>query len=374
MLDFWEFVMSSHNLLGFSFLERLQKRKLQRQLRDLAEHTTKSIQADLLCLDPAIQQTIIQQTGLVLPRQQQESYLDECAPISALWAADLLVIKYLPYSDLIARLWLIRDKYYSLVHEDVYKTYLASLPDELSDLNLKTRFLNIASDSASSDPQDLQDFEAAIRSDATNLARQIQRLNYYKVLRLNSIYATKKSTLNITFAVLLLTATLSYMLFGNTQFETIQSMKDYAIPIATVFAGMIGSCMSLLQRTERASSAPSQFNDSVLDAMDIELSMSRRYIASLVLSGGIFACLIYLLAVSGIVKDIIPFLPKFSQSDQITVELSAHALSAVFGLQQKVSISQYALMMIWGFMAGFAERLVPDTLDSIMNKAKIKKD
>jgi hypothetical protein len=29
-----------------------------------------------------------------------------------------------------------------------------------------------------------------------------------------------------------------------------------------------------------------------------------------------------------------------------------------------------SLMLVWAFMAGFAERLVPDTLDSLMEKAK----
>jgi len=60
--------------------------------------------------------------------------------------------------------------------------------------------------------------------------------------------------------------------------------------------------MSLLQRTEKASGAPSSFNDSALDAMDIKLSMSLWYVLSLVFSGAVFATILYLLAASNILR------------------------------------------------------------------------
>jgi hypothetical protein len=143
--------------------------------------------------------------------------------------------------------------------------------------------------------------------------------------------------------------------------------QDFSLAVLTIFSGMIGSCMSLLQRTEKASGAPSSFTDSVLDAMDIKLSISIKYFLSLIFSGAIFATILYLLAVSGAftLGDLFPKLELRTDSIVCSEPIGIRALFSCVKSEPK-----NAMMLVWAFLAGFAERLVPDTLDSLMEKAK----
>jgi hypothetical protein len=134
---------------------------------------------------------------------------------------------------------------------------------------------------------------------------------------------------------------------------------------------MIGSCMSLLQRTEKASNAPSSFTDSALDAMEVKVSMSIGYLISLIISGAIFATILYLLAVSDslVLGDLFPTLALDVNSPFCSQPIGIDVLFGCIKAEPK-----NALMLIWGFLAGFAERLVPDTLDSLVEKAKKPKE
>jgi hypothetical protein len=116
--------------------------------------------------------------------------------------------------------------------------------------------------------------EEAIRCDIINLTRQTQRLNYCKLLRLDSIYKVKGIIMGALFYVLVLMAGSLILLYNYDFSDENLKPQHFSLAVVTLFSGMIGSCMSLLQRTEKASSSPSSFTDSVLDAMDIKLSMS----------------------------------------------------------------------------------------------------
>lgn len=348
--------------------------------KGLLEKIGAVIHADLLCLNETDRQDILNQVGI---SNQSFTHGFQVESISNLWSIELLIINKLQCADLIARLWAVRQKFHSQVGDGVYNNYLASLPDELTETKLKTLIAKQFDDNTHTAPPtdqagivpalDCIKLEAAIRGDITNVTRQSQRLSYYKLLRLESIYKVKGTILTVLFTILLLMASSLFVLYGYGAAEFgFKDFKpqDFSLVVLTIFSGMIGSCLSLLQRTERASGAPSSFTDSVLDAMDIKLSMSLLYVLSLILSGAIFATILYLLAVSGTftLGELLPKLELITDSGVCKESIGIRALFCC--IKFKASNS---LMLVWAFMAGFAERLVPDTLDSLMEKARKSK-
>lgn len=335
------------------------------------------IHADLLCLNKADREELLNEVG-ISPDTFTQGFQFES--FSYLWSIELLIINKLNRADLVARLWTVRQKFHSQVGDDVYRTYVSSLADELTEEKVKvliTREFNEQEPIAASGQQgelptvDGNKLEDAIRSDIINLTRQTQRLNYCKLLRLESIYKVKGIILSMLFSVLVLMVVSLFLLYRYDFSDENLKPQHFSLAIVTIFSGMIGSCMSLLQRTEKASGAPSSFTDSVLDAMDIKLSMSLWYILSLIFSGAIFAGILYLLAVSGtftLLGALGELLPK------LILQTNSAVCSEPIGVRALFSCVQFepqnAMMLVWAFLAGFAERLVPDTLDSLMEKAK----
>ncbi len=92
------------------------------------------IHADLLCLNKADREEILIQAGIspdaFIQGFQFESF-------SYLWSIELLIINKLKRADLVARLWTVRKKFHSQVGDDVYRTYVSSLADELTEEKIK---------------------------------------------------------------------------------------------------------------------------------------------------------------------------------------------------------------------------------------------
>ncbi len=357
--------------------------------RVLMDKLGEMIHADLLCINKSDREEILNQVGISLEAFTQSFQVES---FSNLWSIELLIINKLNRADLVARLWSVRKKFHSQVGDDVYQAYVSSLADELTEEKIKALIakefneqasIPVADQKGSVPPADCIKLEEAIRGDIINITRQSQRLSYYKLLRLDSIYKVKGIILFVLFSVLVLMFMAMFILYGyDFSNKHLQSLfwlyrfylsdndlkpQDFSLVVLTIFSGMIGSCMSLLQRTEKASGAPSSFTDSALDAMDIKLSMSLWYVLSLVFSGAIFATILYLLAASNIftLGDLFPKLTFQNDSIACRERIGIRVLFSCVKSDPKNT-----MMLVWAFMAGFAERLVPDTLDSLMEKAK----
>jgi len=329
---------------------------------NLIDNLSKAIETDLLCLPKDQQEQILLRVGVSLADFQSEGL--KAKSFSDVWSIELLIIEKLKFSDLVARLWLVRQKFRSQVGDDLYKHYLSTLPSNLTDEKLKETL-----DQGVGVPAQAV-IEEAIRGDTINLTRQMQRLSYYKFLRLDSIYKVKGRILVVFIIVLLIMGWVLFLLYSEQSALKEIQPQYFSLGIITIFSGMIGSCMSLLQRTEKASTVASSFTDSVLEATDINLSMSILYICSLVLSGAIFSSILYLLAVSNFI-DLGILFPKLTLLTGPGPVIPSYCLQP-YGIHALFGCIEFehknALMLVWAFMAGFAERLVPDTLDSLMEK------
>jgi hypothetical protein len=135
-----------------------------------------------------------------------------------------------------------------------------------------------------------------------------------------------------------------------------------SIPILpiVVLAGTIGSFFSSLQRLYNFSEMPQILYDKHFDKKS-----SFLFIYSLVpaLVGGISAVVLYLIFAAGLLSS--GFFPAFKcKIDACT------NLAAVYDWYGPTDASDYAKAILWGFIAGFAERLVPDLLSNFVQAAE----
>jgi hypothetical protein len=131
-----------------------------------------------------------------------------------------------------------------------------------------------------------------------------------------------------------------------------------AVLTCVVYWGIIGGFVSSQRRMERI---PSDGDPLIgvfgLDSADYYLWLSPML-------GGIFAVILMLMFIAGILKGTV--FPDFV----LTVEKTSRGLSYFEFAWHTLprAADDYAKLFVWAFLAGFAERLVPDSLDRLSSK------
>lgn len=203
--------------------------------------------------------------------------------------------------------------------------------------------------------------------------------------------------------ILMIIVSLIVASFGGTlfleRFTKFDLRGAFGLTVGSVaFAGIVGGCVSMLQRIQ---STPSEgdalFNLASLTNGWRGLSLSPLY-------GGIFASLLFILFAAGILEGSV--FPKINtpgkllpptrieqtstpQQSQPQQQAQQAALTPATPTPtpptetQKLGILQitdflkgtgptdgvsFALLIVWSFIAGFAERFVPDTLNRLVAK------
>jgi hypothetical protein len=131
-----------------------------------------------------------------------------------------------------------------------------------------------------------------------------------------------------------------------------------------VLAGVLGAFFSALIRLYNL-----QDISKALVARELEeLPWLHLLIYSMVpaVVGAIAATAIHMLFASGLLQG--DLFPKFSCKDKITCD----SFGSLIGDWGPSDAREYAKDIVWGFVAGFAERLVPDTLQSLSRSAREK--
>ena len=164
-----------------------------------------------------------------------------------------------------------------------------------------------------------------------------------------------------------LTRWLSYMMFGLTALLlTWMGISRWIFnnagvqPIAFVlFAGALGATFSAQRRIQTAGGQRSSLV-SVMRSGSTRLSVQ---IAPII--GALSAVVLAFLFASGLLSGAL--FPKVA-----VISDSAGALPLLLPLNSANDL-QFAMLMIWSFVAGFAERLIPDALDRLAAQAEKQK-
>lgn len=303
------------------------------------EEVRTAIEADFLLLDNDRKNTFLSAYGL-----DRDNADFTAATLPQMWSMEIFILKNLSIEELSRRMWIIREKFRLQAGDTVYASYTSRLPGIISDESLQEGL------SAESYP--------LLKEDAVNIARQMQRMNYYRVQRNIEINAKKELPIVIFFILVVV----GIVIFSITN-ESAKG-QSWQLILLTVYFGMIGAVVSLLQRLEQASNTTTNFTDSTTNSTDIYHGMSSFYIISLVVSGAVFSVLVYLLARSQLI-NVLDLLPK---PDPELCKVTPNTIEKF--LCDPYDSAQTAKLLILCFISGFAERFVPDVLDSLIKRAK----
>ena len=375
---------------------------------------------------------------------------------SDIYTFDLTLIEERPLENLIRKAYDARSKYRSIAGQKEYDEYLASKPPDLTAILIRPHgpksqpehhdqfitsppvspplVLSPPVDPVEPDfPQSAEIVQRVLRADIRYLLSKFYL--YYAMLPMREGVREQltRRAVRITIVIIAIIVILAMISLGGltiltrlTSQELLDLTGVFGITVgAVVFAGIIGGCVSMLQRIQ---SAPAEgdalFNLASLTNGWIGLSLSPLY-------GAIFAAVLFFLFAAGVLKGaVFPTIetaesdvtaqerqaepvpspspsptaspeaaaataspaeaaspaaspavspspsPTGSPSPSPPRELTAtqqtgilHAKDFIKQTGPKDGVS-FALLMIWSFIAGFAERLVPDTLNRLVAKTE----
>jgi hypothetical protein len=336
-----------------------------------------------------------------------------------IYTFDLALVDARPPESLIRKAYDARAKYRSIAGQKEYDEYVASKPPDLTEVQLKPSV-------SPPDPIDL------LRADIKYLLSKFYL--YYAILPAREGLRddlTKKAVILTAAVVLLIALAIAFNLGGSLVFPGLEQYSAVVVTVLTVtLAGIVGGCVSMLQRIQ---SAPSEG-----DALFNLASMTNGWRGILLspLYGGIFASLLFVLFAGGILNgSVFPTIvtpsknapqpasatPSPSLGTPKPASPSPSPVSTVAATESPKSEAtsapspaatapirteawkgaspvsspspsvvatrsgvlqikdflretgpasgiSYSLLIIWSFLAGFAERLVPDTLNRLVQK------
>lgn len=241
-----------------------------------------------------------------------------------LYRLELAMIRLAPDPMLRRKAWILRNEYKEMANPDEYKDYLASkYPD-----------------ADSGDP-------VMLRAD---LVRLQEELNWrYVVVWMLESYRSNllQSLMRWTILIVLLSVVLTYW---SSAVALVASWTNFNLPflMSIVVPGIVGGLISTVQRIQVA-----HFDKNAdLDLAQLERGNSGIYLSPFL--GGVFALVLFFLFAGGFVMgDLFP---------KVTVD--SLLVSGIESLEYK----DMAKIVIWSFLAGFAEKLVPDRLQQIAQK------
>jgi hypothetical protein len=342
-------------------------------------------------------------------QQQQLTWSD-------IYTFDLALVDARPADGLIRKAFDARAKYRSVAGQKEYDEYIASRSLDLGTIQV---------DPEATPPQPNVVIERELRAEIRYLLSKFYL--YYALLPMHEGLRddlTRKAVI-MTSAVVVVIA-----LANGASF--IPSLEKYSAVVVTLLtvalAGIVGGCVSMLQRIQSASSE----GDALYNLA--ALTNGWRGILLSPLYGGIFACLLFVLFAAGILSgSVFPTIvtpgrnsqaqasatpaagsapraasPAASPTPLVTPSQTPTTASANSGTPARAPAPQetpkpeaptpaptpavattrtgvlqikdflketgpasgisYSLLIIWSFLAGFAERLVPDTLNRLVQK------
>jgi hypothetical protein len=247
-----------------------------------------------------------------------------------LYTFDLVISRLLPSERLPRLVWNLRLRYRSVVDLPEYEAYLASKPPNLN--------------------EEAKETDLVLRADIEYLLGQIYlRYSITPVAEEIRDRISKRVASVILVGLAVIAAVFSLTVFGISQ--------PYSASLPTaIFAGAMGGLLSLQQRYQSAS----RDGDPIDSISQLMHNWPKVFLPAI--NGAIFAFVLYMLVRAGLLAGDV--FPKFSSED------NKNGLVLLDFLRQgrPEAASDYAKLIVWSFIAGFAERFVPDTLSRFINK------
>jgi hypothetical protein len=252
-----------------------------------------------------------------------------------------IVFALIPDESLQRNVWVLRERFREVSGPTVYNAYLASNPPT----EIET-------------PEKL----SLLRADLTRL---LDVLHWYYALipdreRLRKSL-TRECALMVGFYTCVLIAILVLCgLHSQQQHPLIPAYFHTAIATAAcvVYWGIIGGFVSSQRRMQNI---PGD-GDPLITVLGLD--DARYYLWLSPLLGAVFAVILAWMFMGGIVEGTL--FPAFAPDPK-----DGTSFSGLFSGQLLKGPSEYAKLFVWSFLAGFAERLVPDNLDRLASKLDV---
>lgn len=262
-----------------------------------------------------------------------------------IYTFDLTLTKLQPLVQLRRKIWSLRSRYREVAGLRDYEAYIATKPPEIE---------------ASQDPN-MPAQEEVLRADAAFLLRELYLR--YAMAPMREAIREKLSSwvwwITVIAMVLVIAGTLiaSFQSASASMSGAVASFRPSSLLIV-VFSGIMGGLVSVQQRFQNFR----QEGDPVYNVSELVHGSNSIYLSPL--SGAVFALLLYLLVFGGLLGG--NLFPELNAPGETKVQFFVDFLR----YQGPATFAGYSKLIVWSFIAGFAERLVPDTLTRLVEKAQ----
>jgi hypothetical protein len=262
--------------------------------------------------------------------------------LPAAMACERLYYDTLPLADLRAELWALRDRLARIATPDALASFRAHWLQDIDNAD-----------------------EEKVLAETHSILGYTHKSYHLAMIREVAAGRVKFRLFFWTIAILLLVATLTWAFAERLAILEPESLFLGFSMI--MIAGVIGAVMSIGRRLQGAINSKVMKDDPLFEIAALELGRVGILLSCLI--GAIFALLSYLIFYGAIGK-------MLGLQGGLLPEFSDHMLGSQRGIAAALAFKtdgDMARMLVIAFIAGFAERLVPDAIDRILSQNKDKK-
>jgi hypothetical protein len=307
------------------------------------------------------------------------------------FAFERLILTLLSDSEVAARAWHLRDRYRGIVTKDQYalyeKTHDPSSTGEVLRNDMASLLLALT---------EYYTLRQGIEEERTEFSHRVQLMTglllailglfhpamsgLWKRFHGFPVVATivagifvlaagwwteRRSWKNTGVAILILDLAGCVVAFTSTLPPVVGSVCSQAMPafvttlIMVILAGLFGGAFSMLQRVQSPVIDGDQFSNL------LSLRTARREILLAPIIGAVGALVLYCIFDAGLLKGtLFPAMFEVRSPRDGSLSFAAYLCSA-----GPLAGVDHAKLLVWSFVAGFSERLLPDALDRITKQA-----
>ena len=240
---------------------------------------------------------------------------------------ETLILQLQSFETIKRRTWDLREKYKQMVAPATYEAYMRSNPP----------------DPVSKDP----DTERLLRGDLSKLLDEFH-------WRYGLALAREAARANISLwlagiQTVVVLASVGFIFWWHNWPDT---YPPFPVAVGVFITGMIGGFVSTQRRLQNSKPSGAEPIEEL-----VQLNQGKIGVVTAPLLGGIFAVVLYVIFAGQFLKgDVFPMIPG---------KVDIKRLEDFWTTAGPADVLNGAKLLIWSFLAGFAERLVPDALDRI---------